>query len=546
MMIFLFRIVFNVFAFVGTIADSKQIFNSSVLSWNALQYVRGARKVLNIVEGCAQSGRVLGVIGPSGCGKTTLLRVIALRSMATHGKITWMKGSSPMVLRRADISFVHQDDSFFSMLTVRETINLAAQFRRYKYRATFDTDYLNELLFYVGLESIANSKVGSVKGNSESDVSRGERQSSSSGISGGERKRLALACELVGRPAILLADEPTSGLDAFQAQQVMQLFHEQSRTENCIVICAIHQPRSSIWGIFDDIMLLTPDGRTAYHGSRAAAAGYFQNIGYSFPEATNPAEFLIDLVSHDTSSRNAMQNSLQRIEELVMAYENRNRTTEVLLGRENSLFTLEASRGDSFATKVLQRFTLASLWNVPMRIGLLVQRTLRQVCRDNSSNLVRVAMSAVLAGVISAVYGRPGSALSDTNVSAHINIIAQGVINVAMLSLIKTLQLFKSERGVVSRERGAGLYSAAEYLIAKSAVELPVDALVAAVSVLATYRVNIYLYNSALTCTIVLCDSSVLTYWAKLLSGAVCGFAGAAGNRVLSAGPRSIRPCAFR
>jgi ABC-2 type transporter len=114
---------------------------------------------------------------------------------------------------------------------------------------------------------------------------------------------------------------------------------------------------------------------------------------------------------------------------------------------------------------------------------LLLQRASRQVIRDFSTNVARVVISSLLALVVSSVYGsKDGMKLgSEMSVSDKVNIIAQAGINVAMLSMIKTLQLLKKEKVVVSRERTQGQYSSFVYLLSKTMAELPFDSAVAAV-----------------------------------------------------------------
>ena len=85
-------------------------------------------------------------------------------------------------------------------------------------------------------------------------------------------------------------------------------------------ICTIHQPSSLIWGLFDDILLLTPTGEIAYHGERKDSISYFSSIGYICPQHYNPAEFLIDLVSIDSSSVQKKEVSIQRIQSIVSQF----------------------------------------------------------------------------------------------------------------------------------------------------------------------------------------------------------------------------------
>jgi ABC-type multidrug transport system ATPase subunit len=216
---------------------------------------------------------------------------------------------------------VYQQDSFFPMLSVRETLHMAASLRllfpihndeqRDALNNNLTDNSINNIIETI-MQSLSLSHVGnSPVGEATSGDNSGSDLLTTRGISGGERKRLAVGCELPGNPRLLMADEPTSGLDAFQALQVMQLLHNLAskpsntlddnndnnvkRPSKLAVICTIHQPRSSIWELFDDILLLTPNGRAAYHGPRGNVLPYFKSLGFMCPEHTNPAEFLIDL-----------------------------------------------------------------------------------------------------------------------------------------------------------------------------------------------------------------------------------------------------------
>lgn len=356
------------------------------------------------------------------------------------------------------IAFIYQEDSFFSQLTVRETLQLAASLRLYDF---VSQSLINEIIHYLALTHVADSLVGDI-------ISRG--------ISGGERKRLAVGCEMLGTaPSLLVADEPSSGLDSFQAKQVVLLLRKIAVEKNIAVVCTIHQPRSSIWGIFDDILLLAPGGLVIYHGPRDQALAYFASIGHHCPPYTNPAEFLIDLVSFDQQSPKA---SSERIKSLSEAFSASKSYAVSLVGPMTELPTL-----------ILEPTLPTTLWRGPrravFRFLILLKRALRQTLRDNATNVTRLAVSSVLAALLGGMYGGQGKvfgSLDSNTVANRVNLIAHASINVGMLSMVKALQLFKRERAVVDRERSLGRYSAVEYLAAKLCAELPFDAIVGAVS----------------------------------------------------------------
>ncbi|GER44628.1 ABC transporter G family member [Striga asiatica] len=163
---------------------------------------QSVRFLLKNVSGEAKPGRLLAVMGPSGSGKTTLLNVLAGQIVASprlHLSGLLEVNGHPFSNNPYKLAFVRQEDLFFSQLTVRETLSLAAELQLQDISSVEERDeYVNNLLFKLGLVSCADSRVGDAKVR---------------GISGGEKKRLSLACELIASPSVIFADEPTTGMD---------------------------------------------------------------------------------------------------------------------------------------------------------------------------------------------------------------------------------------------------------------------------------------------------------------------------------------------
>jgi ABC-type multidrug transport system ATPase subunit len=374
--------------------------------------------------------------------------------------------SNGVPLKKEDVAFIYQDDSFFSQLSVRETLQLAASLRLYK-DASEET--IEEILRFLGLDKVADSYVGDI-------VTRG--------ISGGERKRLAVACEMLGTaPALLIADEPSSGLDSFQATQVIMLLKRIAAEKNIAVVCSIHQPRSSIWNIFDDILLLGPGGHVIYHGPRSEILAYFAGIGYPCPADTNPAEFLIDLVSSDETKKNQAKGSQSESEERARLLASTFTNSPMKLIKNVSKKNLQMQLSSPSIMTERRFGVLSGPRDALYRFGLLLTRALRQTLRDNTTNIVRIGVSALLASIIGTIFGKSGGPgpLTSQAITDRVTLIAHASINVGMLSMIKALQLFKKERSIIDRERSQGRYSAFEYLVAKLTAELPLDAFVGAV-----------------------------------------------------------------
>ena len=112
------------------------------------------------------------------------------------------------------------------------------------------------------------------------------------GVSGGERKRAAIAVQLIADPAVLFLDEPTSGLDSFAAYNLIKLLTRIS--SNCAILCTIHQPSSDVFALFDKVIFVK-DGRIFYGGANEEMVDYYARLGYECPENYNPADYIMTL-----------------------------------------------------------------------------------------------------------------------------------------------------------------------------------------------------------------------------------------------------------
>lgn len=132
-------------------------------------------------------------------------------------------------------------------------------------------------------------------------------------LSGGERKRLSIAIQLVSSPSALVLDEPTSGLDASSSLAMFRVLKAIS-VIGITVICVIHQPREDIFQILDDVLLLS-SGRQAFLGRAADAHVYFMSLGHRIPHHKNMADALLDIISSDSfPAFNAVVRQLTRLE----------------------------------------------------------------------------------------------------------------------------------------------------------------------------------------------------------------------------------------
>jgi len=107
------------------------------------------------------------------------------------------------------------------------------------------------------------------------------------GISGGERRRVSIAVQILSNPTVLILDEPTSGLDGSTAAGVMDMLFRLA-DEGRTVICTLHQTSSKLFPNFGNLLLLAHGGRMLYSGKAQNMIEYFDSVGYQFPSDTNP------------------------------------------------------------------------------------------------------------------------------------------------------------------------------------------------------------------------------------------------------------------
>ncbi|MGW8314343.1 MAG: ATP-binding cassette domain-containing protein [Bacteroidales bacterium] len=209
-----------------------------------------------------ESGNLIGVMGGSGAGKSTLLSILCGKLKPQRGKIT-INGidihSHPGAIEGI-IGLVPQDDLLMEDLTVFRNLYLNAKLCLSNLTETEVIRRVNRVLTDLDLEEVKHLKVG----NPLKKV-----------ISGGQRKRLNIALELIREPAVLFVDEPTSGLSSMGSEKVMLLLKEQA-LKGRLVIVNIHQPYSDIYKLFDRFLILDKEGHVIYKGNPIDAITYFK------------------------------------------------------------------------------------------------------------------------------------------------------------------------------------------------------------------------------------------------------------------------------
>ena len=181
----------------------------------------------------------------------------------------------PIYIAFVFIGYVLQEDSFLVNLTLKETLLFMAvvkmdgkiPFKSKKAR-------VDEIINALGLENCCNTIMGGP----------GKR-----GLSGGEKKRANIACEMLADPSILLLDEPTSGLDSTYAFSMVKRLRNLCKMNGISILASIHQPSSELFHSFDTLLALSL-GYTVYSGPISGLVGYLSGCGLPCPSYYNPAD----------------------------------------------------------------------------------------------------------------------------------------------------------------------------------------------------------------------------------------------------------------
>lgn len=193
------------------------------------------------------------ILGPSGCGKSTLLKVIAGLREATQGHCAWEGiDLNEQDMDPHEIGYVPQFSIAYDLLSVWESVETALRLRIRGLTDEARAARIEGILRDVGIEEIAERRVHL--------------------LSGGQKRRLALALEIVSSPHLLLCDEVTSGLDPKAEDEIVRLMHDLSRRNDRIVLSVTHSLRHL--ALYDSILVLY-QGHVAYHGAPETLLHYF-------------------------------------------------------------------------------------------------------------------------------------------------------------------------------------------------------------------------------------------------------------------------------
>eukprot|EP00557_Chaetoceros_sp_GSL56_P009380 CAMPEP_0176487722 /NCGR_PEP_ID=MMETSP0200_2-20121128/6297_1 /TAXON_ID=947934 /ORGANISM="Chaetoceros sp., Strain GSL56" /LENGTH=669 /DNA_ID=CAMNT_0017884597 /DNA_START=227 /DNA_END=2233 /DNA_ORIENTATION=- len=402
------------------------------------------------IKGKAGPGRMLAVMGPSGSGKSSFIHALAGR-IAESSKITvqgkrYINNEVLSEESQLPAAFIEQEVNFFPHMTVKETLDFRVELKLgSRLGKSARDDIVSNLMDMLGLTKSANTIVGNSKVR---------------GLSGGERKRLSIACELISSPPIIILDEPTSGLDSYQAYQVTEFLRKLADSGKT-VIAVIHQPSQSVFAQFDDLLLLS-EGKMMYFGEISKVRSHMKDLGYPCSKDTGTSEHVLDCISRSNGDEEERRKSDERLDHLAAA----------------AIKSVESlSFGGSMGNLVAGQstITIASKRNLPganifRQFKLLFVRAFHETSRGKLAIIIKLVQQVTLGLVYGGIYKVGDDQASVMDRFGLLSLIAIGGMN---MSVASTIRSFTREKSVVKGEMANGMYKTLPYFLAKAISEIP-------------------------------------------------------------------------
>ncbi|KAG4032838.1 hypothetical protein MFRU_006g03010 [Monilinia fructicola] len=421
------------------------------------------KAILSDVSGAVEAGEICALMGPSGCGKTTLLNVLAHRDAAAKAIVTGETlinglNTSKRVFREMS-SYVEQEDALIGSLTVQETLNFAARLAHKNLLTKAERKRrITGLLESFGLRNQAHTIIGT-------PIQKG--------ISGGQKRRVSVASQLITGPKLLFLDEPTSGLDSAASWEVMSFVKEVAKRNNLIVIASIHQPSTSTFQLFDKLLLLS-GGKSHYFGPVSEVNQHFESIGYPIPLHMNASEYLLDLMNTDFAANQAeAQTKLLQIQEFWQVSSTCRQLDDKIQHTLQNIKPLPVT--DSSRSGFLNTLTT------------LVHRAFIKSYRDVVAYGIRIAMYMGLAIMMGTVWLRLKTDQSD--IQPFINAIFFGSAFMSFMA-VAYVPSFLEDRSTFIKERANGLYGPTAFMLSNFIIGLPYLFLIAFLFSVTTYFLN--------------------------------------------------------
>jgi ABC-type multidrug transport system ATPase subunit len=417
---------------------------------------KSSKNILENINAKFLPGKLNVIMGPSGSGKTSLLNLISGR--LSSNLLTEYSSSGNIYLNNCHITdytmirpicsyVVQEDDHLLSAITVRETLVYAARLRLSKTKLSLkEQEYIvDDIILKMGLKDCANTLVGNelIKG-----------------ISGGEKRRLSIAIQLISSPKILFLDEPTSGLDSFTAASIVECLEKLTK-QGTTIIMTIHQPRSLEH--FGSILLLAKGGKVAFNGTEDLLITHFTSLGYPVPKLTNLADFIIDLISYNTSNSVLEKTTKSRVNHIIESWKDKELEYQI---DDVVLLTNKSEVRDKFKSIIKERASFITGFRV------LASRQWIGLVRDKKILIARCTQITGMAVILALFFSR--LKYNTTSIQNRLGLIQQ-MTALYFSGMLNNLSSYPQERDYFYDEYDDDVVGLNSFFFSYLLIEIPFE-----------------------------------------------------------------------
>ncbi|XP_053675641.1 ATP-binding cassette sub-family G member 4 [Anopheles nili] len=409
----------------------------------SLGFRKGQKEILHKVNGKFPGSQLIAIMGPSGAGKSTLLDVLSgYRKTGVEGAVYVNGRIRNLNSFRRMTCYITQDDRLQTLLTVLENMRIAADLKLGPEVSRHEKEsIIEDILTVLGLY--------------EHQFTITKR------LSGGQRKRLSIALELINNPTIMFLDEPTTGLDSFSCNQVVDLLKQLAK-QGRTIICTIHQPSAKLFQEFDQVYVLS-NGECMYQGCTNSLVPFLQSVEMPCPVYHNPADYIIELACGEYGE--------ERIQRMVM--EMGNGECSEWFTDKRKLLKLEQLRKKYPLKKIIEQSEDLTATSQMHQLKVLIQRGIIKAKRDATLTHLRIGVNIVIAAMLGFLFidaGNEGSRVLD-----NYNLLFSILMHHMMATMMLTVLTFPTEMGVILKEHFNRWYTLKCYYLSVTIIDLPLS-----------------------------------------------------------------------
>ncbi|XP_036142064.1 ATP-binding cassette sub-family G member 1 isoform X2 [Monomorium pharaonis] len=406
------------------------------------------RKILlSDLNGDFRPGELTAIMGLSGAGKSTLMDILAgFTTTSVTGRIL-INGRERNVSDFRKLSaYIMQDDNLQPFLTVQEAMLIVADLKLgLNYREKLQK--IDKILIMLGLDE--------------------SRYTITNELSGGQKKRLAIALELISNPPVIFLDEPTSGLDSTSSKQCLA-FLKQLAQEGRTIICTIHQPSAILFNMLDHLYVIA-DGKCVYTGSTNNLLPYLSSVGLDCPTHYDPGDYLMEICNGDYGPHTS-----KLVDSIQNGKNDMWRSTKIFYSDKNKETVAShqvVERLYSFETELrhIPHYT-ANFWR---QLSVLTKRNTIKLFRDKVLTLSRISVHFAIALAVGTLYFKIGQDAS--YVIDNFNLLYYNIMFLMYSAFSATMITIPLELPILKRELFNHWYKLRSYYLAGKLVDFSVQ-----------------------------------------------------------------------